>query len=69
MTTLILKGKIVGDTYLFTSHEKSWYKESGWDEEDALDYRIEFNRESRTPRKIKTQINQKLGFENDKKAY
>ena len=43
MTTLILKGKIVGDTYLFTSHEKSWYKESGWDEEDALDYRIELN--------------------------
>ena len=43
MTTLIWKGKIIDDVYLFTSHKKSWYETSGWDEEDALDYRCELD--------------------------
>ena len=43
MTTLTWRGNIVDDNYLFTSHENSWYEKSGWDDEDAMDYRLELD--------------------------
>ena len=43
MTTLSWRGNIVDDTFLFTSHEISWYEKAGWDDDDALDYRTELD--------------------------
>ena len=43
MTTLTWRGNIVEHNYLFTSHENSWYEKSVWDEEDAMDYRLELD--------------------------
>ena len=43
MTTLTWRGNIVDDNYLFTSHDNSWYEKSGWDDEDAMDYRLELD--------------------------
>ena len=43
MTTLTWRGNIVDDTFLFTSHEISWYEKAGWDDDDALDYRTELD--------------------------
>ena len=43
MTTLVWRGNIVDDNYLFTSHEISWYEKAGWDDDDALDYRTELD--------------------------
>jgi len=43
MTTLTWRGNIFDNNYLFISHENSWYEKSGWDDEDAMDYRLELD--------------------------